>query len=113
MFSSLVFLRRYFLLHECYLYFFFSSRRRHTRCALVTGVQTCALPISIDGCVVAPGDIVAGDDDGVVFIPPDLAESVAAASRKKMQAEAEVLAGIAKGEYDDAWIDQALKKQLG
>src|SRR3546814_10607486 len=26
--------------------FFFSSRRRHTRCALVTGVQTCALPIS-------------------------------------------------------------------
>src|SRR3546814_4373742 len=31
----------------CYYvcYFFFSSRRRHTRCALVTGVQTCALPI--------------------------------------------------------------------
>src|SRR3546814_14463818 len=28
--------------------FFFSSRRRHTRCALVTGVQTCALPISLD-----------------------------------------------------------------
>src|SRR3546814_15453102 len=28
----------------CY-FFFFSSRRRHTRCALVTGVQTCALPI--------------------------------------------------------------------
>src|SRR3546814_4138877 len=27
-------------------HFFFSSRRRHTRCALVTGVQTCALPIS-------------------------------------------------------------------
>src|SRR3546814_10615228 len=27
------------------LYFFFSSRRRHTSCALVTGVQTCALPI--------------------------------------------------------------------
>src|SRR3546814_3854050 len=31
----------------CYaLFFFLSSRRRHTRCALVTGVQTCALPIS-------------------------------------------------------------------
>src|SRR3546814_5158741 len=31
----------------CLLMFvFFSSRRRHTRCALVTGVQTCALPIS-------------------------------------------------------------------
>src|SRR3546814_3340458 len=30
-----------------FLNFFFSSRRRHTRCALVTGVQTCALPISL------------------------------------------------------------------
>src|SRR3546814_2438538 len=30
----------------CFLIFCFSSRRRHTRCALVTGVQTCALPIS-------------------------------------------------------------------
>src|SRR3546814_9466495 len=30
------------------LFFFFSSRRRHTRCALVTGVQTCALPISLE-----------------------------------------------------------------
>src|SRR3546814_3620402 len=29
--------------------FFFSSRRRHTRCALVTGVQTCALPIYPNG----------------------------------------------------------------
>src|SRR3546814_18892706 len=29
----------------CFYIFFFSSRRRHTRCALVTGVQTCALPI--------------------------------------------------------------------
>src|SRR3546814_5725106 len=28
------------------MFFFFSSRRRHTSCALVTGVQTCALPIS-------------------------------------------------------------------
>src|SRR3546814_10820016 len=33
-----------FICFTCF--FFFSSRRRHTRCALVTGVQTCALPIS-------------------------------------------------------------------
>src|SRR3546814_8225181 len=36
------------LFAACFSYFFFSSRRRHTRCALVTGVQTCALPISPD-----------------------------------------------------------------
>src|SRR3546814_9268888 len=38
----------YIVLYIIYMYlffFFFSSRRRHTRCALVTGVQTCALPI--------------------------------------------------------------------
>src|SRR3546814_1501266 len=33
------------------LFFFFSSRRRHTRCALVTGVQTGALPISAEALV--------------------------------------------------------------
>src|SRR3546814_5924086 len=33
-------------------FFFFSSRRRHTRCALVTGVQTCALPIFPHGTVI-------------------------------------------------------------
>src|SRR3546814_11717175 len=35
------------------MFFFFSSRRRHTRCALVTGVQTCALLIAIDFARVA------------------------------------------------------------
>src|SRR3546814_3325204 len=44
--------------------FFFSSRRRHTRCALVTGVQTCALPIyKPAGLVVHPA---AGNPDGTL-----------------------------------------------
>src|SRR3546814_10005165 len=38
----------YFIMVSCDC-FFFSSRRRHTRCALVTGVQTCALPICLKG----------------------------------------------------------------
>src|SRR3546814_2126131 len=54
MLLSSVFLHCYFvfiwlcIFVDCFLVcfvFFFSSRRRHTRCALVTGVQTCALPI--------------------------------------------------------------------
>src|SRR3546814_14089275 len=44
---------------------FFSSRRRHTRCALVTGVQTCALPIF--GGVVAAGGL--GGAAGVAVHP--------------------------------------------
>src|SRR3546814_3730308 len=53
--------------------FFFSSRRRHTRCALVTGVQTCALPIfkvqsrTADALGLATGDFTVSDleKDGV------------------------------------------------
>src|SRR3546814_1532114 len=47
--------------------FFFSSRRRHTRCALVTGVQTCALPIfylypgTANSSVIEPYFAVSGD----------------------------------------------------
>src|SRR3546814_8278206 len=43
-----------------FLCFFFSSRRRHTSCALVTGVQTCALPIlsSIAARLGAPGEYI-------------------------------------------------------
>src|SRR3546814_2056198 len=38
--------------------FFFSSRRQHTRCALVTGVQTCALPIYVARCPPARRGVV-------------------------------------------------------
>src|SRR3546814_4683890 len=52
-------------------FFFFSSRRRHTRCALVTGVQTCALPICIAlPCCLLPGfpaAEIALMDDGLVI----------------------------------------------
>src|SRR3546814_1753379 len=56
--------------------FFFSSRRRHTRCALVTGVQTCALPISLErpifderfgqGAAHDDGTVVAEHQDALV-----------------------------------------------
>src|SRR3546814_14047281 len=41
-----------------FVLFFFSSRRRHTRCALVTGVQTCALPILDRQRAVVVGDLI-------------------------------------------------------
>src|SRR3546814_9052800 len=53
----------HFLICVCDLFpfvFFFSSRRRHTRCALVTGVQTCALPI----CAIE----VTGDDLALLLL---------------------------------------------
>src|SRR3546814_15098527 len=44
------------------MFFFFSIRRRHTRCALVTGVQTCALPICLGIATVLPLVAVLGDE---------------------------------------------------
>src|SRR3546814_10224512 len=46
------------------MFFLFSSRRRHTRCALVTGVQTCALPISTDIVLAFSGGL-----DTSFFVP--------------------------------------------
>ena len=67
------------------------------------------VPVSVGGMVVNPGDIVVGDDDGVVFIAPREARAVAEASRKKAAAEAATLESIRRRAYDDAWIDETLK----
>src|SRR3546814_2772958 len=52
-----------------FLLFFFSSRRRHTRCALVTGVQTCALPICPVGVNTAVGFLAGEAQPTAVFTP--------------------------------------------
>src|SRR3546814_7103832 len=48
------------------IFFFFSSRRRHTRCALVTGVQTCALPILL-GALSTTMTAIAHNHHGLVM----------------------------------------------
>src|SRR3546814_4355957 len=49
--------------------FFFSSRRRHTRCALVTGVQTCALPICTIVVLGKAGrNFAAGMSGGIAYV---------------------------------------------
>src|SRR3546814_6199814 len=57
------FVNKYMLMfnRDLDLFFFFSSRRRHTRCALVTGVQTFALPIWLD----APPNAFIGDQERI------------------------------------------------
>src|SRR3546814_1761061 len=66
--------------------FFFASRRRHTRCALVTGVQTCALPISeIQSLLLdCEGDPEALAPAGLRFVD---VESVGCTQRSRPEAE--------------------------
>ena len=68
------------------------------------------VPIAIDGMVIEPGDLVLGDEDGVVAVPFDQVREVAAAARKKQDAEAETVREIADGRWDRTWVDATLKR---
>ena len=68
------------------------------------------VPIAIDGMVIEPGDLVIGDDDGLLCVPYDRAEHLLAAARQKQEIEAVMVAEIADGTQDNAWIDAALKR---
>src|SRR3546814_5557330 len=62
----------YFCLLLSVFFFFFSSRRRHTRCALVTGVQTCALPISMLAARIGQRVEISWDERTIQHIYADL-----------------------------------------
>ena len=68
------------------------------------------VPIAIDGMVIEPGDLVIGDDDGLLCVPYDHAEQLLAAARQKQEIEAVMVAEIADGTQDNGWIDAALKR---
>ena len=68
------------------------------------------VPISIDGMVIHPGDLILGDADGLLCVPFDDVEAVLAATHKKMEAEKKTLADIAAGKLDTTWIDATLRR---
>jgi regulator of RNase E activity RraA len=66
-------------------------------------------PVSVGGMVVMPGDIVAGDEDGLVCVPRADAEEILALARAQRDREDAILADIAKGALDRAWVDETLR----
>jgi len=70
------------------------------------------VPISLDGMVINPGDIIVGDDDGVVSVPLPEAETVYAAAKKKHDAEAAQMEAILAGRVDRTWVRTAVEKLL-
>src|SRR3546814_6597093 len=105
--------------------FFFSSRRRHTRCALVTGVQTCALPISMVSHYLFEAEFcnpAAGWEKGQVeknvqdarhrlWQPTPQAESLDALNlwleQRCKALWQDIPHGIESGSVADAWADEA------
>ena len=65
--------------------------------------------IALDGMVIEPGDLLVGDDDGIVCVPFDLTQEIYAAASKKRQGEAETMAAIKAGTTDRSWVERALK----
>ena len=66
--------------------------------------------VSFDGMVVEPGDLVIGDDDGILCIPFDQVEAVLEAASAKQAAEATQMADILAGRSDRSWVDASLKR---
>ena len=69
------------------------------------------VPVVIGGKTVYPGDIVVGDDDGVLFIRPELANALADATLAVEEKEAGIMAHILNdGTYDRPWVEEKLEE---
>lgn len=75
------------------------------------GLGEINVPVVIGGKLVYPGDIVVGDDDGVLFIRPPMAEALAEATKAVEQKEAGIMDHILNdGTCIRPWVDEKLKE---
>jgi regulator of RNase E activity RraA len=65
--------------------------------------------IAIEGMVIEPGDLIVGDDDGLICVPFAETEMVYTAANAKQQGEAKTMAAIKAGTNDRSWVEAALK----
>ena len=68
------------------------------------------VPVAIEGMVIHPGDLVLGDDDGVLCVPFDDCDQVYAAAKAKYDAEQHSMQAILAGTDDRTWVDATLRK---
>lgn len=68
------------------------------------------VPIAIEGMVIEPGDLLLGDDDGVLCVPYAQTEAVFEAAAAKHRQEEKKMRAILAGEDDRRWIDAVLQR---
>lgn len=69
------------------------------------------VPIALDGMVIEPGDLMLGDDDGLLCVPFDETAKIHQQARAKNEAEAKTLANTQAGKLDPkTWVDESLKR---
>lgn len=67
------------------------------------------VPIAIDGMVIEPGDLMLGDDDGLLCVPFEETEAVYLAALAKRRAEETTMAATIAGHVDRSWVEDRLK----
>lgn len=75
------------------------------------GPGEIGFPVSLDGMVVAPGDLMLGDADGVLAVPRAEAGDILSRARKKQEAEERQMAATEAGAVDRSWVDRALAEK--
>lgn len=66
-------------------------------------------PISAGGIVVHPGDVIVGDQNGVVVVPKECSREVIEGLEQRAEAEATYAAAVARGEFSTGWVDEVLR----
>lgn len=69
------------------------------------------VPIAVGNQVVFPGDIIVGDEDGVIAVRPEQARAIADEAKKLKEKEEANLQLILKGESDRSWVQKALEER--
>ncbi len=69
------------------------------------------VPVCCGGVIVNPGDIIVGDDDGVVVINPKDAPDILEKARATFAKESAIFKAIEEGTWDRSWVDKALKEK--
>lgn len=69
------------------------------------------VPISLNGMIIHPGDLIVGDEDGLVVVPVEDAEEILSMVQKQAQKEEEIFISIDQGTVDRSWIDITLKEK--
>jgi regulator of RNase E activity RraA len=62
------------------------------------------VPVAVDGMVVMPGDLVIGDEDGVIAFPPSCGEELLSRVCAQEEREAKALQAIAEGRFDNSYV---------
>jgi regulator of RNase E activity RraA len=69
------------------------------------------VPVSVGGLVVNPGDIIVGDEDGLVVVPSEHAEELMKLIREQQVREVDILKSIEDGTVNRDWVDESLKQK--